>query len=99
MPERTDHRPEGFLPAPGGPDSVFGPDTNAGGMATVCHGPYIERLPVCNLTIGEVRSRFGDRLDIDPESQAVIDGNAVGDDTVVQADQLLTFVRKAGEKG
>jgi hypothetical protein len=99
MPEKTDHRPEGFLPGPGGSGSIFEPDENAGGMATVCHGPYIERLPVCSLTVREVRGRFGDRLDIDPESQAVIDGNEVDDDTVVQAGQLLTFVRKAGEKG
>jgi hypothetical protein len=66
---------------------------------TVCHGPYSERLPVGNLSVGEVRRRFGDRLDIDPGSQAVIDGVEVDDSTMLRGGQLLAFIRKAGEKG
>jgi hypothetical protein len=59
----------------------------------------MERLPVGNLTVGEIRLRFGDRLDIDPHSQAVLDGQEVDDSTRVSVGQALTFVRKAGEKG
>ena len=66
---------------------------------TVCHGPYLEELPVGNMSVGVIRERFGDRLDIDPESQAVVDGHEVGENTIVRTGQLLTFVRKAGEKG
>ena len=66
---------------------------------TVCHGPYLEELPVGNMSVGVIRERFGDRLDIDPESQAVVDGHEVEENTIVRAGQLLTFVRKAGEKG
>ncbi len=65
----------------------------------VSHGPYMERLPVGNLTVSEIRMRFGDRLDIDPQSQAVLDGQEVDEDTRVTIGQALAFVRKAGEKG
>jgi hypothetical protein len=51
------------------------------------------------MTVQQIRERFGDRLDIDPQSQAIVDGNEVNESTVVRAGQLLTFVRKAGEKG
>jgi hypothetical protein len=51
------------------------------------------------MTVRQIRERFGDRLDIDPQSQAILDGNEVNETTVVRTGQLLTFVRKAGEKG
>ena len=66
---------------------------------TVSSGPYAESLPVGNLTIGEIRRRFHDRFDIDPSSQAVLDGQDVGDDVVVRPGQALLFTRRAGEKG
>jgi len=72
---------------------------NGTGRVTVCHGPYCEDLPVGGLTVGSVRERFRDRLDIDPASQAVLDGREVTDGTVVRQGQLLTFIRRAGEKG
>jgi hypothetical protein len=59
----------------------------------------MERLPVGNMTVGEIRLRFRDRLDIDPQSQAVVDGQEVDDSAQVMIGQVLTFVRKAGEKG
>jgi hypothetical protein len=59
----------------------------------------MERLPVGDLTVREIRLRFGDRFDIDPQSQAVLDGLEVDDNTRVSIGQALTFVRKAGEKG
>ena len=46
-------------------------------MATVTHGPFAERLPVAEMTISEVRSRFRDRLDIHPQAMAMLDGNPV----------------------
>jgi hypothetical protein len=51
------------------------------------------------MTVAEIRTRFGDRLDIDPQSQAVVDGQEVDESTQVTIGQTLTFVRKAGEKG
>ena len=74
-------------------------DAEAAGMATVHHGAYVEQLPVANMTVGEVRERFRDRLDIHPEAQAVMGGSFVGDDRSVLAGEVVTFVRPAGAKG
>ncbi len=93
-PHRTD-----FGTGPSGESGIFPADGDPGGAVTVCHGPYSEQLPVGEMTVRQIRERFGDRLDIDPQSQAIVDGNEVNGSTVVQAGQLLTFVRKAGEKG
>lgn len=68
-------------------------------LVTVSSGPYLESLPVANMTVGEIRRRFRTRLDLDPESQAVLDGQDVGDDVVVRAGQSLMFARRSGEKG
>ena len=45
------------------------------------------------------RARLRDRLDIDPQSQAIVDGHDVGEDTVVQHGQALMFAHRASEKG
>ena len=70
-----------------------------GSQATVANGPYAEQLPVAGMTVGEIRRRFRDRFDIDPRSQAVINGNDVGDDVILRPDQTLMFMHRAGEKG
>ena len=69
------------------------------GLVTVACGPYVEPLPVGNMTVSEVRARYRDRFDIDPESQAILNGQEVGDDTRIDAGQTLAFIRRAGEKG
>lgn len=94
---QVQHRPfAGF----GGPRSNLLDDPDApAGLATVTSGPYAEQLPVSNLTVREVRARFSDRLDIDPASQATLDGHEVSEDTVVRAGQVLSFLHRAGEKG
>ena len=68
-------------------------------LVMVASGPYAERLPVTNMSVGEVRARFSDRFDIDPRSVAVLDGHDVNDATVVRAGQVLMFMHRAGEKG
>lgn len=70
-----------------------------GGLVTVSHGVHTEALPVANMTVGAIRTQFADRFDIDPDSTAVLDGNDATDETIVQGNQLLMFVRKAGVKG
>lgn len=83
----------------GGPGDAFGGQVETHRTVTVSHGPYLERLPVANMSVREIRLRFGDRLDIDPRSRAVINGQEAGEDTIVQAEEHIAFVRKAGEKG
>lgn len=69
------------------------------GLVTVACGPYVEPLPVGNMTVAEVRARYRDRFDIDPDSQGILDGEEVSDDTRIGTGQVLAFVRRAGEKG
>jgi ATP-dependent 26S proteasome regulatory subunit len=73
--------------------------TGAPGNVTVSVGPYVENLPVAGKTVGEIRRRFKDRLDIDDRSQAILDGNEVGNDTAVVEGMTLMFIHKSGEKG
>ena len=98
MNERTrpDHERHG---APGGAASLFDQAPDCHLPVTVSSGPYAESLPVGNMSVGEIRRRFRDRFDLDPNSQAVLDGNDVSDDTVVRPGQALMFTRRAGEKG
>jgi len=86
-------------PGPSGLGGFFDDDGEGGLNVTVSSGPYVENLPVGNMTVGEVRRRFADRFDIDPQSQAVVDGVEVGDEVLIRAGQALMFTRRAGEKG
>ena len=92
-PESERHR------APGGAPGIFAQAPDGHLPVRVSSGHYAEDLPVGNLSVGEIRGRFRDRLDLDPNSQAVLDGNDVGDDVIVRPGQALMFTRRAGEKG
>ena len=83
---------------PSGLGDPFAPD-NGSQSAMVSHGPYAEQLPVAGMTVGEIRMRYRDRFDIDPQSVAVVDGHPADETTAIQPDQILSFVRRAGEKG
>lgn len=67
--------------------------------AYVVSGPYSEQLPVGGMSVGEIRRRYGDRFDLDPHSQAILDGSPADENATVQPGQLLMFIRRAGEKG
>ncbi len=99
MNERIRRPHESFGPAPGGPRDILSGTVDTRGSAMVSHGPYSETLPVGGMTVSEIRRRFHDRFDIDPQSQAIIDGHEADDSTKVQPGQHLGFIRKAGEKG
>jgi len=100
MTEQIRRRPSESEPfGGGGHGDPFADRVETDRTVTVSHGPYLERLPVANLSVTEIRARFGDRLDIDPQSQAVIDGQEADENAVVQVGQHIAFVRKAGEKG
>ena len=71
----------------------------AEGRVEVIHGVYAHSLPLVGMTVGQARSEFGDRMNIDPEAVAVVDGNHVPEDTVLHEGNVLNFVKPAGEKG
>ena len=91
-------REEDCGPGPTGLGTMFGDDAGVG-MVTVTHGLHQEQLPVGNMTVSQIRDRLADRLDIDPNGRAQLDGRDVDDDTIVRPGQNLMFVHRAGEKG
>jgi hypothetical protein len=95
MIEQTRTKRRSFGPE-GGP---YGSSPTDQDLVTVGSGPYTEQLPVAGMSVGEVRRRFHDRFDLDPGSQAFVDGTEVDDNTILQAGQVLGFAKRAGEKG
>jgi len=64
--------------------------------AYVVSGHYAEQLPVGGMSVGEIRRRYGDRFDLDPQSQAYLDGNQADENATVQPGQMLMFTRRSG---
>lgn len=79
--------------------SFFNEGSNDPTLVTVASGPYCEALPVAGKTVAELRSEFSDRFDIDPKSTAVIGGMDMPEDTIIQANTMVMFMNRAGEKG
>jgi hypothetical protein len=84
---------------PSGLDPIFGAVGDSDPSVLVGSGVYLERLPVGGMSVGEVRARFGDRLDVAPQAQAFIDGRPAGNDTLLRPGQSLRFAHRSGEKG
>jgi hypothetical protein len=69
------------------------------GRVDVIHGVYAHSLPLAGMTVLQARGELEERMNIDPEALAVIDGVEADDDTVLREGQVLNFVTPAGEKG
>ncbi len=80
------------LPGVFGDDSIFAP------AATLVHGVHRENAPP-DQTVGELRRRYRDRLGLDDQATAYLDGRAVDNEVRVGAGVTLTFMHRAGEKG
>ena len=98
MQERTrEHlRATHFAPPSG---EIFDDYGATPGTVVVTHGIYRNELPVGEMSVAQVRTRFRDQLDIHPEASALVDGRHADENTALRAGQTLTFVRRAGEKG
>ncbi len=73
--------------------------TVPGGNVSVVHGCYSHSLPLAGMTVREARAELEERMNIDPDAMALIDGNDATEDTPLTEGQVLTFVKHAGEKG
>jgi hypothetical protein len=69
------------------------------GRVDVIHGVYAHSLPLAGLTVKLARAELEDRMNIDPEALAVVDGVEAGEDVLLREGQVLNFVTPAGEKG
>jgi len=69
------------------------------GNVDVIHGVYAHSLPLAGMTVRQARAEVEQRMNIDPDAMAVVDGREVDEDTVLAQGQVLNFVKHAGEKG
>ena len=98
MLETTRRREQLQLGGAGGGD-LFGTGDDPG-LVTLVSGCYSQQLPVANMSVKEVRRRFGDRMDVDNNSLAIVDGHQVtSEDQVLKSGEVLMFTKRSGEKG
>src|SRR5262245_41748551 len=98
---RNEHeRPEslGAGPAPFSDDFAAVAQVTPG-TVEVIHGVYAHSLPLSGMTVEQARLELEDRMNIDPEATAVVDGVEAEEDTLLREGQVLNFVKPAGEKG
>ncbi len=69
------------------------------GQVEVIHGVHSHTMPLAGMSVDQVRAELSDRMHIDPEAVAVVNGEPVNEDFVLGEGQVLTFVKAAGEKG
>ena len=69
------------------------------GRVDVIHGVYAHSLPLAGMTVRQARTELEERMNIDPEALAVVDGSETLEDTVLREGQVLNFLTPAGEKG
>jgi hypothetical protein len=92
----NNHLPTG--PEPGS-DAFAGGTATAEGSVMVMHGVHMHPFPLVGMSVARARAELADRLNVDPDALAVIDGHAADEDAVLVEGQTLTFVKPAGEKG
>ena len=83
---------------PSGDDFAAGTATRSG-RVDVIHGVYAHSLPLAGLSVRQARAELEERMNIDPEAVAVIDGVEAGEDVLLREGQVLNFLTPAGEKG
>ena len=93
-------RQESFAGGPSGYGDGFASATAAKpGCVEVIHGVYAHSLPLAGMTVEQARVELEDRMNIDPEALAVVDGIEAGEDEILREGQVLNVVKQAGEKG
>ncbi len=67
--------------------------------ATVRYGAHSAALPVVGKTIDAVRRELSPTWNIDANASVYVDSQTASGNHVVQAGQVLEFIRPAGQKG
>jgi hypothetical protein len=82
--------------------SPFGapPSSDNGSSVLVSSGIHRGRFPVAGMSVGAARRVLAPLINIDPAAVAVINGQIVDDDTVLEGDLgMLSFVKPSSLKG
>lgn len=65
----------------------------------VIYGVHSIEANIAGRSVGEIRTALKQALNIGPQAVAVVDGREILESYMLQAGQVLEFVRLAGEKG
>lgn len=65
----------------------------------IINGVNTLQADLAGKTVTEVREMLSQALNIDPEATPLVNGDGVGEDYVLQADDELEFVKASGTKG
>lgn len=65
----------------------------------VIYGVHSLEVNIAGRTVGDVRATLRQALNIGPQAVAIVDGREVLESHILQASEILEFVRLAGEKG
>jgi hypothetical protein len=90
---------EGLHTGPSGDDFAGTATATRSGRVEVIHGVYAHSLPLAGMTVRQARAELEERMNIDPESLAVVDGLEAEEESVLREGQVLNFLTPAGEKG
>ncbi len=70
------------------------------GTVTVTYGVHnLTGLKLEKKSVSEVREKLKNALNIDPQSENLVNGKKVADDYKLQKNDVLEFVKKSGSKG
>jgi len=78
---------------------VFSQATKTDSKVRVVHGANQEYFNLAGKTVGSVRKNLREIFNIPSDAEALISGNAVPDDFVLEGGQSLEFLKESGVKG
>ena len=88
--------------APAGAADDAAPAGAAAGAITVHHGIHAAQHFLAGMTVGQARRVLGARMNIDPESVPVLNGEPIADEeerVITADDRLLSFVKRSSVRG
>lgn len=80
-------------------DATLSKASQAMKKVRVVHGANQEYLELEGKTVGYVRKKMRDVLNLPGDAEALIAGKSVGDDFVLEGNMSLEFTKEAGQKG
>jgi hypothetical protein len=78
---------------------VFSQATKSDSKVRVVHGANQEYFDLAGKTVGSVRKNLREIFNIPSDAEALISGNAVPDDFILEGGQSLEFLKESGVKG
>jgi len=69
------------------------------GKVQVIHGIYDAKFEIAGKTVAYAREQLDAMYNLPPGAQALLNGDPVGEGTILPADSTLEFIKQAGTKG